>query len=114
MWLGIEPLAYADPRQRPSFLYFPDLPVAPVFPREILPFAEWYEAQTEAIAAEAHRVLETGGAIQPFHYDVPEAKRGELTRGEWDAFFFYADGERFEANHAACPETSVVLCRGRP
>jgi aspartyl/asparaginyl beta-hydroxylase (cupin superfamily) len=110
MWLGIEPLAYADPRQRPSFLYFPDLPVHPVFPRDALPFADWYEAETDAIAAEARAVL-ASAAVQPFHYDVPEARRGELTRGDWDAFFFYADGERFEANHAACPHTSAVLAK---
>ena len=108
MWLGITPVAYGDPRQRPSFLYFPDLPVSPVFPRNVLSFAEWYEAQTDAIWGEAQRVLQ-GTAIQPFHYDVPEERRGELTRGDWDAFFFYADGERFDANHAACPLTSDVL-----
>jgi aspartate beta-hydroxylase len=110
IWLGIEPLAFADARQRPSFLYFPDLPVHPVFPRDVLPFADWYEAETAAIAAEAHAVLD-GAAIQPFHYDVPEAERGKLTRGTWDACFFFADGERFAANHAACPHTSSVLAR---
>src|SRR5262245_53864109 len=49
MWLGLEPRALADPRQRPTFLYFPDLPVHPVFPRDALPFADWYEAQADAI-----------------------------------------------------------------
>jgi len=111
MWLGTEPRVLADPRQQPSFLYFPDLPVSPVFPRDVLPFADWFEAQTEAIAAEARAVLDAPQAIQPFHYDVPPDRRGELTRGDWDAFFFYADGERFEANHAACPATSAVLAK---
>jgi aspartate beta-hydroxylase len=111
MWLGVEPIAYADARQRPSFLYFPDLPVAPVFPRDALSFADWYEAQTDAISDEARRVVESAAGVQPFHYDVPEERRGELTRGDWDAFFFYADGERFDANHAACPRTSEVLAK---
>jgi aspartyl/asparaginyl beta-hydroxylase (cupin superfamily) len=48
---------------------------------------------------------------RPFHYDVPEADRGKLTEGAWDAYFFYADGEREEAHHAACPHTSSVLAR---
>jgi aspartyl/asparaginyl beta-hydroxylase (cupin superfamily) len=111
MWLGVEPLVIADPRQRPSFLYFPDLPVSPVFPREVLTFADWYEDQTETIAAEASRVLEGTAGVQPFHYEVPEAERGKLTRGDWDAFFFFREGRRFDANHAACPETSSVLAQ---
>jgi len=111
IWLGIEPLVYADERQRPSFLYIPGLPVEPVFARTALPFADWYEAETEAIAAEARAVLAAPAEIQPFHYDVPEAERGKLTRGAWDAYFFYADGERFDAHHAACPVTAAALAR---
>lgn len=109
IWLGLEPRVYEDPRQRPSFLYIPGLPVAPVFPREALPFADWYEAQTDAIAEEARAVLDRADGIQPFHYDVPEDQRGQLTRGTWDAYFFFCDGERFDAQHAACPRTSAVL-----
>ncbi len=111
MFLGLEPTTYADPRQRPTFLYFPDLPVAPVFPRDALPFADWYEAETDAIAAEARRVLDLDAGIQPFHYDVPEAKRDELARGAWDAYFFFDEGERITAHHDACPHTSSVLAR---
>src|SRR5262245_53544587 len=106
MWLGLEPRALADPRQRPTFLYFPDLPVHPVFPRDALPFAESYEVQADAIRAEALRVLHD---TRPFHYDVPEAHRGKLTRGEWDAYFFYDEGEREDTHHAACPATSAAL-----
>ncbi len=108
MYLGLEPTVYRDPRQRPSFLYIPDLPVAPVFPRDALPFAGWYEAQTEAITEEM-RAVRDGSGVQPFHYDVPEAQRGQLTAGAWDAYFFYGDGERVEAHHAACPRVSAVL-----
>jgi hypothetical protein len=118
MYLGLEPTVYADPRQQPKFLYVPGLPIAPVFPREALPFAEWFEAQTEAIAGEL-RALLAGNAgagnatgVQPFHYDVPEAKRGQLTAGgAWDALFFFEDGERNDASHTACPLTSSVLAQ---
>lgn len=109
MWLGLEPTVIEDPRQKPSFLYFPGLPVAPVFPRDALPFAEAYEAETEAIRAEMQRVVDTGDGVQPFHYDVPKAQRDKLTRGAWDAYFFYSDGERVDDHHAACPHTSSVL-----
>lgn len=109
MYLDLEPIVRADPRQQPSFLYVPDLPVAPVFPRSALPFADWYEAQTERIAGELARVRDSAG-VQPFHYDVPEAERGQLTAGgPWDAYFFYADGERIADHHATCPETSAIL-----
>lgn len=109
MYLELEPTVYADPRQKPRFLYVPDLPIAPVFPREALPFADWYEAQTEVIAAEM-RAVRDGDGVQPFHYDVPEDQRGQLTAGgSWDAYFFYGDGERVDAHHTACPRTSAVL-----
>jgi aspartate beta-hydroxylase len=109
MHLGLEPTATRDPRQQPSFLYVPDLPIAPVFPRDALPFADWYEAQTEAIAAEL-RAVRDGDGVQPFHYDVPETQRGQLTAGgAWDAYFFYVDGERVDGHHAACPRVSEVL-----
>lgn len=109
MYLELEPTVYADPRQQPSFLYVPDLPIAPVFPRDALSFADWYEAQTEAIAEEM-RAVRDGDGVQPFHYDVPEAQRGQLTAGgAWDAYFFYCDGERIDAHHAACPRVSATL-----
>jgi aspartate beta-hydroxylase len=110
MWLGIEPTVYADPRQKPRFLYIPGLPIAPVFPRDALTFADWYEAQTEAITREMRAALAAGG-VQEFHYDVPAARRGELVEGTWDAYFFYVDSERVEANHTACPATSAVLAK---
>lgn len=108
MYVGLEPVVRDDPRQQPSFLYVPGLPRAPVFPREALAFAEWYEAQAEAITAEMHAVRD-GDGVLPFHYDVPEADRGQLTRGAWDAYFFFEDGVRDAAHHAACPRTSAVL-----
>jgi len=109
MYLGLEPTVRADPRQLPSFLYIPDLPLAPVFPRSALGFADWYEAQTERIAGELRGVRD-GDGVRPFHYDVPEGQRGALTvGGDWDAYFFYEDGLRIDAHHAACPEVSAVL-----
>jgi aspartate beta-hydroxylase len=111
MYLGLVPTEIADPRQQPSFLYFPDLPITPLFDRDMLPFADWYEAETEAIRDEMLRVLDAGDGIMPFHYDVPEERRGKLLDGAWDAYFFFEDGVRDDRHHDACPTTSGVLAR---
>ena len=103
MWLGTRPLVIADPRHRPSFFYLPGVPVTPVFPRDTLPFADAYEAETETIRAELARVLADGAGITKFHYDRPSDDQG------WDAYFFFREGVRFDDHHAACPETSRVL-----
>ncbi|MCE9579211.1 MAG: aspartyl/asparaginyl beta-hydroxylase domain-containing protein [Deltaproteobacteria bacterium] len=110
MYVGLKPLAIADARQRPSFLYFPGLPIAPVFDRAALPFADAYEAAAEAIRAEMRGVLEGGAGVEAFHGHVPEERRGMLTEGgEWDAYFFYRNGQRYADHHAACPVTSSTL-----
>lgn len=108
MYAGTMKRVLADKRQQPSFLYFPDLPVTPVFTRDQLAFADQLESRTEAIRDEALRVLSD---VKPFHYDVPEERRGKLTDGAWDAYFFFDEGERIEASHAACPTTSATLAR---
>ena len=110
MYVGVAPVVRADPRQQPLFLYIPGLPIAPVFPRAALPFADWYEARSEAITGELRGVLAGGAGITAFHYDVAEHGRGSLTAGgAWDAYFFFEDGARSEAHHAACPATSAAL-----
>ncbi len=110
MYLGEIPTTYADPRQKPSFLYFPGLPVAPVFERGSLPFADWYEERAPAIREEMLAVLADASAIQPFHHSLTEEQRESLTRGAaWDAYFFDRDGIRFDERHAACPVTSATL-----
>ena len=119
MFLGVKRLEYADRRQKPSFLYFPGLPVAPVFPREALAFADWYESHAERIREEAERVLkERNEEITAFHYDLPEDRRNFTAGANWDAYFFFDNGERFDEHHKACPETSnalaqLPLCRVR-
>ena len=112
MYLGIAPLVRADPRQQPSFLYVPGLPIAPVFPRDALPFADAYEAHTDAITAELRALLDGGGAgvaAVSLRRARRATRRSFTTGGAWDAYFFFVDGERVDAHHAACPRTSAVL-----
>ena len=112
MYLGESPTAYADERQRPTFLYFPGLPATPVFDRSQLSFAEEYEAHAPAIREEMLSVLTGSEGIEPFHYDLTREQREAMTRGAaWDAYFFDRDGRRLQDHHAACPETSETLAQ---
>ena len=112
MYLGESPTVYADARQRPTFLYFPGLPVTPVFDRSQLSFAHAYEARMPAIRDEMLSVLAGAQGIEPFHYDLTREQREAMTHGAaWDAYFFDRDGVRLHDHHAACPETSATLAQ---
>lgn len=101
--------------QRPTFLYFPDLPDPPVFDKAIFEWAESIEARTDAILDELEPALCTQSGIVPFlgtraggdsSYLGPA--RQDAT-AKWDGLFFYRHGERHDDAHAACPVTSAVL-----
>lgn len=112
MYLSESPTVYADSRQRPTFLYFPGLPVTPVFDRSQLSFADEYEARMPAIREEMRAVLAASEGIEPFHYDLTAEQREAMTRGAaWDAYFFDRDGVHLQDHHAACPETSATLAQ---
>ena len=112
MYLGEAPTVYADPRQRPTFLYFPGLPTTPVFDRSQLSFAEEFEARMPAIREEMRSVMTGTDGIEPFHYDLTREQRESMTLGAaWDAYFFDRDGLRLQQHHAACPITSATLAQ---
>lgn len=112
MYLGESPTVYADPRQRPTFLYFPGLPVTPVFDRSQLSFADAYEARMPAIREEMLSALAGAEGIEPFHYDLTAEQREAMTHGAaWDAYFFDRDGVRLQHHHAACQQTSATLAQ---
>jgi len=124
MYLRDRPIEYADPRQRPRFFYMPDLPSTRVFERELFPWYEALEAETDAIREEMRAVYAERLGFEPFLGDgnVPHAP-GSLLGGTseepvWDAFFFYRDGRRRDDNAARCPRSiaafdAVPLCRIR-
>lgn len=124
IYLGELPAHYPDPRQRPKFLYFPDLPTQPYFDRALFPWYAELEAQTAAIRQEMLGVLAEDSAFVPFlgHFDdqqpLQDHLRGERGPPAWNAFFFYRHGERHEVNARRCPRTAaaleaVPLCRIR-
>jgi aspartate beta-hydroxylase len=114
VYLGLRAAPAADPRQRPKFLWMPDLSPTPFFPRERF---EWYaslEAATADIRAELLQVLEHPATLTPFLDVADKAAEEEYLGGDrdgraWDAYFFHRHGEAFDAHLRACPATAAAL-----
>ena len=103
-----------DPRQRPKFFFFPDIPNQPYHDPYLQPWAELLQSAFPVIREEALGLLREHGPFQNFIEfkegdPVDEVLSGEAERPTWEAFFFYRHGERFDANHQRCPKTSAVL-----
>lgn len=103
-----------DSRQRPKFLYFPDLPSTPFLDPYLHPWATRLEAAFPAIRAEAAQLLAEQAPLSDFLTFKPGDRTedylsGTLPNPSWDAFFFYRHGQRYDDNHARCPQTSAAL-----
>jgi aspartate beta-hydroxylase len=111
-YVGSIPVAYADDRQRPTLLFFPDLPAQPWFDRALFPWYEALEAKTDAIREELLSVLNAPAGVEPFLELQTEEQREAYLGGnapQWNAFFFYRHGIRYEENAARCPRTVDAL-----
>ena len=116
IYLGDASPEYVDARQRPLFLYLPGLPTHPFFKREQFAWVGALESSTDEIRDELTRVLSAGDKLEPFHGAMAEQLLGQYlagTRGRpnWDGYFFYRHGVRYDANCNACPKTSAALDR---
>jgi aspartate beta-hydroxylase len=112
IYLGDEAADYPDPRQRPTFLFFPGLPATPYLDRDALPWVESLEAHTAGILRELEALLPAGqGSERVFGSDELEAEnlRGNRGAPSWTGFYFYRHGERREENCSACPLTIGAL-----
>lgn len=101
-----------DPRQKPSYLYFPGLPATPYFDRVLFPWIPALERQADAIRAELMQLLgQDVGGERVFATEAEERAGLKSSRGPavWNGFYFYRHGERREASHRSCPATSAVL-----
>lgn len=108
------PANFPDPKQRPKFLYFPDLPTKKFYEAELFPWYATLEAKMPAIRDEMLAVLAADNAFEPFlgHFDSDKLE-GHLANAKgppvWNAFFFFRHGTRYDDNHKRCPETSAAL-----
>lgn len=116
MYLGLLPTQYADPRQRPTFLYVPGLPAEPYPDRALFPWLEALEQQAAAIGEEMLATRTQAGDYAPFLGAPAQALPAGLldgTRGvpAWDAYFLYRHGRQDPAHAAQCPRTIAALER---
>jgi aspartate beta-hydroxylase len=103
-----------DPRQQPTFLFFPGLPTTPYFKREQFAGIRELEVQTGAIRAELKAVLGADtGRERVFDSDALESEnlRGLKRAPSWNGYYFYRHGERREDNCSRCPVTIASLDR---
>jgi aspartate beta-hydroxylase len=103
---------HPDPRQRPTFLYFPDLSASPYLERTLFPWIADLEAQTNVIRAELLQVLGSeAGRERVFTSDALEQQnlRGLSQPPSWNGYYFYRHGERRLENCSACPRTIAAL-----
>ena len=116
MYLLELPVRYGAPGQRPTFLYFPDLPAQPYFDARQLSWVEEYESCTAAIAEELAAVLEQKEGVEPVHANLSEKQLESLLNNSraaavWDAFYFYRHGASYDDNRRRCPSTTAALDR---
>lgn len=110
--LGFENYRDANKKQSPTFMYFPGLPETPLFDRNLFPWFEQLESHFEAIRLEAEQVLAQRHGLSPFLSLGKSDKVSDYLGGHepnWDAYFFYRHGEKYEPHHSQCPNTSAVL-----
>jgi aspartate beta-hydroxylase len=113
IYLGQDMPRYPDPRQKPGFLYVPDLPTAAFLPLDVFPWIGELQARTAAIRDEMLAAVAAREGLQPFHdrEQLNQLVAGASDEGSWDALFFYRHGERFDANCARCPVTTAAMER---
>jgi len=103
-----------DPRQRPKFLFFPDIPCPPYHDPFLQPWARRLEDAFPILREDALRMLDEDKQLPNF-VDFKEGDpienvlTGDGPRPSWEAFFFYRHGKRYDKNHERCPRTSELL-----
>jgi aspartate beta-hydroxylase len=110
--LHIEQPVFPDPRQKPTFLFFPGLPATPYLDKGLIPQIEELEAATPGIRAELLALLPSAaGRERVFHTgELEQANlRGVETPPIWNGYYFFRHGERRAENCAACPVTAAAL-----
>ena len=110
--LHLESPVFPDPRQKPTFLFFPGLPATPYLDKGLIRGIEELEARTNDIRVELEALMpRAAGRERVFHTgELEQANlRGLDEPPSWNGYYFYRHGERRAENCAACPITAAAL-----
>jgi len=99
---------------RPTFMYFPEIPVIEFFERADFPWLDAIEAAADEIREELTGALISDRAgLQPYidyPSGVPLDQWKELNRSRrWSAYFLWNQGTPQRAHLARCPRTAAAL-----
>ena len=113
-YIGDMQPTYSDVRQRPKFLYFPNLPTTPFLPIQHCQWIAELESATAMIRSELADALIVPDRIEPFlrfnqAADQSKYLQSDIGLPQWDAFFFYRHGKPSPENLNLCPATSAAL-----
>lgn len=114
IWLGDRPAEWPDPRQRPTFLYFPGPPPSPYLDRALFPWIEALENETAVIREELLGVLSQREHREAVFDSTPLAQahlRSAQGAATWDGYYFYRHGRQRDELAARCPLTKAALDR---
>jgi aspartate beta-hydroxylase len=115
IYLNEQPANLPDPRQQPKFLYFPEIPSQPFYPRERFPWQAALESAGGVIRDELCSVMAKPDNLESFLESRPRDENDEYLQSSsnqaaaWDAYFFHRHGERYNANCKRCPNTTALL-----
>jgi aspartate beta-hydroxylase len=112
-YLQTKTIRPSDSRQQPKFLFFPDVPCQTYYDMSLFSWATPLQDNFTAIRAEALDCVNKQENLRPFldiqsDAEEPLYLRGENNKPQWNAFFFYRHGQRFN-HHEKCPITSTTL-----
>jgi len=112
VYLKEEQPLYPDPRQQPTFLFFPGLPASAYLDLSLFPWIDEFQSHTAEILDELQSLLPLShGRERVFTTDELEREnlRGLDVAPSWNGYYFYRHGERREENCARCPHTIAAL-----
>jgi aspartate beta-hydroxylase len=112
IYLNEEEAVYPDPRQRPTFLLFPDLPTSAYIDLERFDWIDALQESTPGIRTELEGLLpSSAGSERVFASDALEAEnlRGIDATPSWTGYYFFRHGIRREENCLRSPATTRAL-----
>ena len=113
-YFGDPSVAPTDSRQRPRFLFIPDLPSEPYLDPCLQPWSNKLRDGFESVRMEALAVARDDGNLADFirlrHGDsIRNYLGGSTPAPSWEAFFFYRHGQKYDDNFVKCPRTGELL-----